>query len=349
MNPTDPAARHPAEALPAPGGARRRFAGRLGLLAALAASAVPHGAAHAQPDAWPAKPVTIVVGYPPGGSTDLMGRSVAEQMSKRLGVPVVIENIGGAGGALGAQKVANAAPDGYTLLVGANNEIAINRLVSPAVKYRLEDFTPIGLIASQPMVLVASPGAGARTVDQFVSKVKASPGKFSYGTSGVGTALHLAGEMVKEQGKLFMVHIPYRGVAPLFSDLVGGSIEYGMFVLSSGLPHIRSGKVIPLGTTERKRSPVTPDVPALAEHPLLKNTDISIWFAMMGPAKMPEPVVARIRKALTETLQVPEVRRKLEESGSTIAAANVDMPRFLKDETAKYQRIVEFAKIREGL
>jgi tripartite-type tricarboxylate transporter receptor subunit TctC len=163
----------------------------------------------------------------------------------------------------------------------------------------------------------------------------------------VGTALHLAGEMVKEQAGIFMTHIPYRGVAPLANDLLGNTLEFGVFVLSSGLPHIRSGKVVALGTTEKARSKVTPDIPALAEHPVLKNTDISSWFVLMGPGKMPEPVQARLKKALTEALQNPELRSKLEASGSTVAASQPDMVKFLRDETAKYQRIVDFAKIRE--
>jgi tripartite-type tricarboxylate transporter receptor subunit TctC len=322
------------------------FPRRLGLLAGLAVLALNPLAALAQAE-YPSKPITIVVGYPPGGSTDLTGRTVAAELSKKLGVPVVIENVGGAGGTIGAQKVINAAPDGYTLLVGANNEIAISRLVSSAVKYEAKDFTPIGLIASQPMVLVASTQSGVKNIDQFMSLVKANPGKYSYGSSGVGTALHLAGEMVKDQGGLFMTHIPYRGVAPLANDLLGSNIEFGVFVLSSGLPHIKSGKVVALGTTEKKRSGVTPDIPALAEHPKLKDIDISSWFALMGPARLPEPVVARLKKALGESLQAPELRKKLQDSGSAIAPPNVDMPRFLKDETAKYQRIVDFAKIRE--
>lgn len=323
----------------------RSFFRRATLVASVALLALTP--ALAQTDGYPSKPITIVVGYPPGGSTDLTGRTVAAELSKKLGVPVVIENVGGAGGSIGAQKVINAAPDGYTLLVGANNEIAISRLVSATVKYSLNDFTPIGLIASQPMVLVASKKSGVKNIDQFMSLVKANPGKFSYGSSGVGTALHLAGEMVKDQGGLFMTHIPYRGVAPLANDLLGNNIEFGVFVLSSGLPHIKSGKVVALGTTEKNRSAVTPDIPALSENAKLKDIDISSWFALMGPAKLPEPVVARLKKALAESLQSPDLRKKLEDSGSAIAALNVDMPKFLKDETAKYQKIVDFAKIRE--
>ena len=301
----------------------------------------------AQPDSYPSKPITIVVAYPPGGSTDLNGRTLGAELSRKLGVPVIIDNVGGAGGAIGAQKVANAAPDGYTLLVGASNEIAITRLVSSAVKYDIKDFTPIGLIATQPMVLVASQKSGVKTVDQFMSLVRQNPGKYSFGSSGVGTALHLAGEMVKDQGGLFMTHIPYRGVAPLANDLLGNNIDFGVFVLSSGLPHIRSGKVVALGTTEARRSPMTADIPALAETPKLKGIDINIWFALMGPARLPEPVVAKLKKALNDSLQTAELRKKLEDSGSTVSPLNVDMPRFLSQETAKYKRIVDFANIKE--
>lgn len=301
--------------------------------------------AAAQTDTYPNKPITIVVGYPPGGSTDLTGRTLANELAKRLGVPVVIENVGGAGGVIGAQKVVNAMPDGYTLLVGANNEIAISRLVSPAVKYQIRDFTPIGLIASQPMVLVASQKSGVKTVEQFLSLVKKNPGRFSYGSSGVGTALHLAGEMVKEKDGLFITHIPYRGVAPLANDLLGNNIDFGVFVLSSGLPHIRSGKVIALGTTEAKRSAVTPDIAALAEHPKLKGVDIGVWFALMGPARLPEPVLAKLKKAFAEAMQSPELRKKLEDSGSTVAPAVADLPQFLNAETAKYKKVVDHARI----
>lgn len=321
------------------------FSRRTAVCAALALLAC--ASVSAQPDSYPSKPITIVVAYPPGGSTDLNGRTLGAELSRKLGVPVIIDNVGGAGGAIGAQKVANAAPDGYTLLVGASNEIAITRLVSSAVKYDVKDFTPIGLIATQPMVLVASQKSGVKTVDQFMSLVRQHPGKYSFGSSGVGTALHLAGEMVKDQGGLFMTHIPYRGVAPLANDLLGNNIDFGVFVLSSGLPHIRSGKVVALGTTEARRSPMTADIPALAETPRLKGIDINIWFALMGPARLPEPVVAKLKKALNESLQTPELRKKLEDSGSTVSPLNVDMPKFLSQETAKYKRIVDFANIKE--
>lgn len=320
---------------------------RRALLAGAALLAAASPAAFAQAPAYPSKPITIVVGYPPGGSTDLTGRAVGAELSNRLGVPVVIENLGGAGGAIGAQKVASSAPDGYTLLVGANNEIAINKLVTKKVKYDIKDFTAIGLVASQPLVLVAGTHTGVKNIAEFTERVRKNPGKFSYGSSGVGTSLHLAGEMIKEQGGLFMTHIPYRGVAPLTNDLVGNNLEFGVFVLSSGLPHIKSGKVVALGTTEARRSAAAPDIPALAESAQYRNVDIGTWFALMAPANLPRPVAERLKKALNETLESPDFRKRMEASGSTVASTNVDVDQFLAAEVAKYKKIIEFARIEE--
>jgi len=304
------------------------------------------GSAFADPS-YPNKPITMVIGYPPGGSTDLIGRMVGTELATRLGQPVVIENLGGAGGAIGAQKVAKANPDGYTIMVGANNELAIARLINKSVKYSIQDFTALGLVASQPMVLVASQKAGVKNTAEFIAAVAKNPGKFSYGSSGVGTALHLAGETVQDQGNLKMTHIPYRGVAPLTTDLVGNNIEYGVFVLSSGLPQIQSGKVIALGTTEAKRSAITPDIPALSENPAFKNVDLGSWFAMMGPANLPKPIQDKLKKALSDTLASADFRKKLAATGSTVMDQKVDPAKFIDAEIAKYAKIVDIAKIED--
>ncbi|AEF92679.1 hypothetical protein DelCs14_5709 [Delftia sp. Cs1-4] len=318
----------------------RRTALACGLLIAATGSALADDAA-----SYPNRAITMIVGYPAGGSTDLVGRFVADGLASRLGQPVVVENLGGAGGAIGAQKAVKATPDGYTLFVGANNELAIARLINKSIKYSIGDFTPIGMIGSQPMVLVASQKAGVKTAAEFSALVAKNPGKFSYGSSGVGTALHLAGEMIKEQGKLHMTHIPYRGVAPLTTDLVGNNIEFGMFVLSSGLPQIRAGKVIALGTTEAKRSAITPDIPALSELPQYKNVDINVWFALMAPKGLPAPVAAKVKKALDETMASPEFRKKMEEAGSVVADPKTDAGKHINAEIAKYTKIVQFAHI----
>lgn len=299
-------------------------------------------------DDYPSKPITLVCGYPPGGSTDLTARAVAAELTRHLGRQVIVENVGGAGGTLGAQRVQQAAADGYTLLLGSNNEMAISGLINTSVRYdAVRQFTPIGRIASQPMVLVAGPKTGVKDIPTFIDLVKRNPGRFSFGSSGVGTALHLAGEMVKEAAGLFIVHIPYRGVAPLTTDLLGGQLEFGIFVLSSGLPHIRNGKVVAIGTTEARRSATTPEIPALAEHPLLRNVDISSWFGLWGPAGLPQPVVRRLQAALADALAAPQLQQKLRESGATVSPPGTELRDFQVAEIAKYRRIVDYAKIRE--
>lgn len=301
-----------------------------------------------QADDYPSKPITLVCGYPPGGSTDLTARTVAAELTRHLGRQVIVENVGGAGGTLGAQRVLQAAADGHTLLLGSNNEMAISGLINTNVRYdAVRQFTPIGRIASQPMVLVAGPKTGVKDTAAFIDLVKRNPGRFSFGSSGVGTALHLAGEMVKEAAGLFIVHIPYRGVAPLTTDLLGGQLEFGVFVLSSGLPHIRSGKVVAIGTTEAKRSATTPEIPALAEHALLRNVDISSWFGLWGPAGLPQPVVRRLQAALADALATPQLQQKLRESGATVSPPGTELRDFQVAEIAKYRRIVDYAKIRE--
>ena len=294
------------------------------------------------------RPVSLVVGYPPGGSTDLTARIVGPELGRRLGQTVVIENIGGAGGTLGAQKVAAAKPDGQTLLLGTSNEMAIHKLINRAARLDgVTDFTPVGLIGSQPMLLVASARVGVKTLDEFLAQVKRAPGKYSYGSSGIGTALHLAGELVKQRAGLFMVHIPYRGVAPLTNDLIGGVLDFGVFVLSSGLPYVRSGKVVALGSTQMAQSVIAPDIAPLGAHARLKGLDIASWFGLFGPAQLPAPQLQRLQTALRDTLEAPDVRKRLEEVGTTLAAPRTDLGTFMKSEIEKYAAIVKFANIQE--
>lgn len=296
--------------------------------------------------AYPETPITLVVGYPPGGSTDLTGRVVGEELARVLKATVVIENQAGSGGGLAAQRVAKAAPDGYTLMLASNNELVINQYVNRQIKTDgQKDFTPIGMVASQPMVLVATPKAGVRNLNEFVEAVKRQPGHYNYGSAGVGTALHLLGELVKDKAKLDLVHVPYKGAAPMTTDLLGNSIEYGVFVLSSGIQHIKAGKVIALGTSELKRSALTPDVPALTEHPALHGIDVGTWFMLVGPAGLPAPVTQKLRAALAETLKSPTVRQKLEAAGSTVVDKQPNLSSYLASEAAKYRRIVEVAGI----
>ena len=295
---------------------------------------------------YPARPITLVVGYPPGGSTDLTGRIVADELGRILKIPVVVENQGGSGGALAAQRVARSAPDGYTLMLASNNELVINQYINKQVKIDgQKDFSPLGLVATQPLVLVATKKAGVRNVTEFLEATRREPGKFSYGSAGIGTSLHLLGELVKDKAKLDLVHIPYKGAAPLTTDLLSDNIEYGVFVLSSGLQHIKSGKVIPLGTSERKRSAHTPDVPALGEHPALQGIDVGVWFMLVGPAGLPPAADKKLRTALADALKVAAVKQKLEAAGSTVIEAQPELTNFLASESAKYRRMVELAGV----
>lgn len=300
---------------------------------------------HAQ--GFPDKPITIVVGYPPGGSTDATGRAVAESLARILKTSVVVENIGGAGGVIGAKKVIDAKPDGYTLLLGANNELAIAPLVSPSANYSAsKDLTPLRYVSAQPIVLVASKKSGITSLPQFLEVVKKNPGKFSYGSSGVGTALHLAGEMVKERAGLYMTHIPYRGVAPLMNDLMGDNIDFGMFVMSSALTQIQSGRVVPIAITELRRAPQLPNVPTFSEHPSLKSVAISSWFMLMAPQKLDPAIQKILETASSQILKDAAFRKRLEDIGSRVATGEENAVEFLVKEVASYRHTVEFAKIK---
>ncbi|PND33473.1 ABC transporter substrate-binding protein [Achromobacter sp. HZ01] len=317
--------------------------GALAALCAAAALAVAPSA-HAE---YPDRAISLVVGYPAGGSVDLTARLFGEELAKRLGQSVVIENVGGAGGTIGAQRVARAAPDGYTLLLGSTNEMVIARMINSAVKYdSVKDFSALGVIASQPMLLAASKNAGVKTAAEYLQKLRgAAPGSYNYGSSGVGTTLHLAGEMINQSTGTRAEHVPYRGVAPLVTDLMSGQLDYGMLVLSSGLPQVRGDKIVALGVTEKKRSPVAPDLPALAETPGFESVDISVWFALYGPAGLPEPVAAKLRGALAETLKSEQFRAKMQEAGGQLAQPGLDPVAYQADETRKYGALVKAAKI----
>lgn len=296
---------------------------------------------------YPDRPISLIVGYPAGGSVDLTARLFGEALSKELGQSVVIENVGGAGGTIGAQRVARAQADGYTLLLGSTNEMVIARMINAAVKYDgAKDFTALGVIASQPMLLAASKASGVTTAAQYLEQLRAkAPGTFNYGSSGVGTTLHLAGEMVNQATGTRAEHVPYRGVAPLVTDLMSGQLDFGMLVLSSGLPQVRSDKIVALGVTEKKRSPVAPDVPALAETPGFESVDINVWFALYGPTGLPQPVAQKLSAALGKVLQSEAFRAKMQEAGGELSRPGLDPVAFQAAETAKYGALVKAAHI----
>ena len=322
---------------------KKLFLTRRGLLFCLAlASSLT--AVHAQ--TWPAaKAITLVVGYPAGGSVDLVARVIAEPLGKRLGAQIIVENVGGAGGTIGAQKVVNAAPDGYTLLLGSGSEVSIARIYSAAIKYNGEtDLTGIGLIGVTPMVFVAGPKAGVKTMDEALGLARRNPGKFNFASSGVGTPLHVAGELINLKAGTSIKHVPYRGAAQMVQDVLGNNIEFGVFVLSSALPHIESGKMTPLAVTTPERSRAAPQIPAMSEFAKLRDYNMNVWFGLFGPARLPAPMAARLNKELGEVLRDPAVWQKLQKAGiSNEGGTPQALNSFIKAETLRVRSVMNQA------
>ncbi|MEI2416606.1 tripartite tricarboxylate transporter substrate binding protein [Orrella sp. JC864] len=325
----------------------KQLLGRCAPLAA-ACAALLLGAVPATAVAYPERAISLVVGYPAGGSVDLTARLFAEELAARLGQNVVVENVGGAGGTIGAQRVVRSKPDGYTLLLGSSNEIAIARMINEAVTYDgRKDFTSLGIIGTQPMLLAASKASGVTTAEQYLQALRSAPaGAFYYGSSGVGTTLHLAGEMISQASGTRAEHVPYRGVAPLVTDLMGGQLTFGMLVLSSGLPPVRNGNIVALGVTEAKRSAIAPEIPALAETPGFEDVDINIWFGLYGPAGLPADVAATLRQAVGQVLESAAFREKLAQTGGVPAEPGLDAQAFLDEQIEKYGALVDLAGIR---
>ena len=294
---------------------KRNFVVRTFSVAALAVVPALTSLAHAQE--WPGKrPITMVVGFPAGGSADMIARTIAEPLAKRLGTPVIIENISGAGGTIAGQKVVNAAPDGYTVFMASGSEISIARLFNPAVKYNGEtDFTPIGLVGDVPMVLVASPKSGLKTVAEMLPRARSQADALSYASSGIGTVLHVAGELLNQKAGTRILHVPYRGAAQMAIDVAGGNVDLAFFMTPTALPHIESGKMVALGVTTKGRSRAAPQIPTLSETPSLKGFDVSLWNGLFGPAKLSPAITLRLNKELNEVLRDPAVWQKLQKAG----------------------------------
>lgn len=255
-------------------------------LAAGAAFALAVPAVFAQPQ-WPAaRPITIIVPFSAGGSVDASARLLATKLAERLKQSVVVENVAGAGGAIGVAKAVSAPPDGYTLVMGADSPIAIARLVNPAaVKYdALKDLAPIGLVNTAPMVLVARPGLPANTLAEVIHLARARPGQLSYATSGVGTVLHLAMELIKDESKTFITHVPYRGGAQIVTDVVGNQVDLALLVSVTATPQLQARKMKAIAVTDDKRLPTLPDVPTVAETPGFKGYDMVSWTGLFAPA-----------------------------------------------------------------
>lgn len=307
--------------------------------------------APAQQPPWPAaRPLTLIVPYSAGGSVDVVARLVAPKLSARLGQAVVIENVIGAGGAVGVARAVGAAPDGYTLVAGPDSAIAIGRLINPAA-FRfdpLKDLAPVGMLNTAPMVLVARPGLPVKTWADFVKLAKAAPGRYNYATSGIGTVLHLTMERLKQQSGIFVTHIPYRGGAQIITDLVGNQIDLAMLVSTTPLPYIRDRSLTALGVTGAERLALLPDVPAFGEMPGLQGYAMTTWTGLFAPAGTPPAIVARLNEALNAALRDPEVVARLKDQGALPGSGSPDdLGRFARAELERNTRLVRSIDIKD--
>ncbi|WP_313145575.1 tripartite tricarboxylate transporter substrate binding protein [Diaphorobacter nitroreducens] len=313
----------------------------LGALAAAAALALPSAWAQT----WPSRSVSIIVPFPAGGTTDVLARALGQELSKTLGQPVVVENKPGAGATLGADYVAKAKADGYTLLMGA-----VHHTIATSVYRKLgydfeKDFAPITTVALVPNVLVVNPQVPAKTVQELLAQAKAQPGKLTYGSNGTGTGQHLIGAQFEGMGGVQLLHVPYKGSGPLTTDLLGGQISMSFDTVTPVLPHIKAGKLRALAVTTVKRSVALPDVPTLEEAGL-PGFDMGTWFGMLAPAGTPKDIVARLNADMVKIIQSPEFRKKMDDIGADpIANTPEQMARQIKDDTARFARLVKEAKV----
>lgn len=277
----------------------------------LAAMALACGAVHA----FPSKPITLVVPFSAGGGVDATARMVSTKLGDALGQPMVIENAAGAAGTIGTHKVARAAADGYTLLFAVASPLNVAPLVAPsAVRYdTFKDFTPIATVGVSPFVLIGKLGLPAASMAELVQWIKAQPGKLNFGTDGVGTSLHVTAELIKQRAQLDIVHVPYKSGPQVLTDIAGGQLDLAVLPLTLAAPFILQGKVKAYGVTSRQRAAITPNVPALAETPILKDLDVDSWLGILAPAGIPAPVAQQLMQAMEATMKDPEVVRRLGE------------------------------------
>jgi tripartite-type tricarboxylate transporter receptor subunit TctC len=316
---------------------RRQWLGRS---AALVGSAWVSVGAMAQPTA--GQPMRILVGASPGGSTDTLARAVSVEMGRLLARQVIVENRAGAGGNLAADMVAKAAPDGNTLLMSFTSH-AINASLYPSLPFDpVKDFTALTCVATQPSVLVANPSLPVKDVRELVAYAKTRPGKLNFAIGGVGSSLHLAGDLFKMQSGLFIVNIPYKGTAPAVQDVIAGQVDLMFAPLVNTLPNIRAGRLKALGVTSRQRLPQFPDVPAIAE--VLPGYESSAWFGLFAPGRMEPGLSRRLADAARQAVQSVEVRRRIEADGaSAVGNSPEEFSRFVQSEIERWAKVVQFS------
>ncbi len=297
--------------------------------------------------AWPNKPIRLVVPFPPGGLIDVMARLVAPRLGQELGQAIVIDNKPGAGGNIGAAEVARAQADGYTLLM-ASPPLTISPALYASLPYKPEQISAVGLLGRVPNVLLVSPKSGINSVADLIKRARSQPAKLNYASNGNGTSLHLSAELFKSTTGTFITHIPYRGAAAAVTGLMAGEVDMMFENLPSVMGQIQGNAVKALAVTTRQRSKALPDVPTLSESGL-PDFDVSAWYGLASPAGLPAALVASLEQALQKIMRDPEVIRTMESRGADVGFLGAaPMTAFMRDDAAKWKRVADFAKITLG-
>jgi tripartite-type tricarboxylate transporter receptor subunit TctC len=295
---------------------------------------------------YPAKPVRMVIPFPPGGATDIIGRVVAQKMGERLGQSMVVDNRPGAGGTIGSDLVAKAAADGYTLLISTNSTHAVAPVLSHPPYDPIRDFTPITLLTESANILVISPKLGIASVQELIHAAKAKPGTLSFASSGNGTIIHLTGEMFKQLAGLDMVHVPYKGTALSIPDLANGRVSILFDNIVSAQPHLRSGSVKALAVTSKARSALMPQLPTMQEAGL-PGFESTAWFALFAPAGLPADIRARLHEAALAALNAPDARERLAAAGGDVVGTNAEqLTERIRADMARWAQVVKAGNIK---
>jgi tripartite-type tricarboxylate transporter receptor subunit TctC len=313
------------------------------------AVAVPAAAAQGAPGTtdYPTKPIRLVITYPPGGNTDLVGRAVAQKLSEAWGQQVVVDNRGGAGGVLGTVIAKQAPADGYTLLLGTSAGMVLNPLLMSKLPYDpLQDFAPVSLVIVNPQLLVTNPALAARTMKEFIALAKAKPGQLNFGSSGIGTPNHLGGEMLKAMAGINIVHVPYKGGAAAITDLIAGQVQLVISSAPSVVPHVKSGRLRALAIGSAKRTPALPDVPTVAESGV-PGYEYTTWYGIFAPAKMASAIVAKLNAEIVRMLADPQMVQRFQSQGGDPASSTpAELTAYMKEETVRWQRVIKTAGIK---
>lgn len=317
---------------------QRRHPSLVPTLAAGLVLAISAASLRAQP--YPARPVKILVGASPGGTTDTLAREIAQDMTRTLGRPVIVENKAGAGGNLAADAVAKSPPDGYTLLVSFTSH-AINATLYPQLPFDpVADFTAISMIATVPSILVAGPRLSARSVSDVIAAAKAKPDGLTFAIGGIGSSVHLAGEQFKMRTGVAILNVPYKGTSPAMTDVLGGQVDMMFASVVTATPHIKAAKLRALGVTSAQRLALLPDVPAIAE--TVPGFESRAWFGLFGPARLPPEITATLHRAVATALRTPEIRARLEQEGATpVGSAPAEFSNFVREDVKRWAPIVK--------